>query len=158
MSLRLTYGVGAGSLNKLTRAMVEGEIASDALDTEGTGYVLVKPVARSTWRELFQADRQGLLNLDDHTTRPFGVVVVASDHSNYPGEVLIHPERLAVLEETGSLQIIAFGRTDQPFSNFTYDLSDRRDRDLLFHLAYDRAARGLTKGCAAAGSMCECNG
>jgi hypothetical protein len=157
MSLGLTYGVGGGGLTKLTRASVEGEIASDDFSTEGTGYILVKPVAGSIWREPFQADRHGLSNLDN-TTTPYATVVVASDQPIYAGETLVHPKRLAVLEGTGSLQIIAFGRTGQQFSNYTYDLSNRQDRDGLFTLAYNRAMHGLAVGCEAADAMCECSG
>jgi len=164
MSLRLTYNVRGGRLTGLRRAWVEGEIAADAFDTQGTGYVAVMPDAESVWRvalrseSVVRVDPHGAIPSGNDTTTSFATVVVASDHPQYPGEALTHPERLFVLEKTGSVRITAFGRADKPFSDSLFDLSNRQDRDQLFRIAYARAAKALSSGCTPADSMCECGG
>ena len=158
MSIRLTYGVRGRSLAKLTRMEVEGEIAPGDLATEGAGYIVVTPVGGAIWREPFRADPEGLAHLDNDARTPFASVVVASNYPVYAGEPLVRPERLVVVERARSLLVTAFGQGDRRFSDDSYDLSDRQERDRLFRLAYDRAARGFTAGCAAADAMCECGG
>ena len=154
MLLRLRYSIHDGRLAELRRVWTDGELASDALDANGTGYIVVKPDVRSIWREPLQIDRQGLFNMDTKTTTPFATMVLSSD---YPGEGLVHPERLKTLEKIGSLEIIAF-REGKPFSDNTYELSGRAIRDQLFPLAYERAADALRNGCRSVNLSCECIG
>jgi len=157
MSLRLAYDVH-GTRFALTRASVEGELAPEAYDTEGTGYIVVKPDTQSTWREPLRADRRGLVNPRTGATTLFVTVVVASNRPNYPGEALAHPRRIELMETIGSLQVTALDRAGNLFSDSAYDISNHQDRDRLFQLAYAKVMDGLKTGCRSAESKCECAG
>jgi hypothetical protein len=171
MSLRLTYGVRGGRLANLDQALVEAELSPDAAESQGTGYVVVKtgvwvtpdakaswrqPSTKAIWRLPLRAGRATALRPASGATTPSAAAVVASDHPRHLVEALIYWKRLELLDETSWLQIIAFDRTGKQFGDNTYNLSNHQVRDGLFQIAYARATRGLSSGCASADAMCKC--
>jgi hypothetical protein len=161
MSLQLTYEVRNARLSALRRAWIEGEVAPDAFEINGSGYIKIEADARSSWRVTWRAEQDGLFHPEQSAASPYGQVLITSNHPNYPGEARVHPERLQMLENAQSVRIAAYGRKGELFDQHSFDLSGRQDRDQLFRLAYARAAEAVEHGphaCQVAGSTCECGG
>ncbi len=155
LALELVYGVHAGHLSDLRRVWISGDVEREAIDTDGR--VTISAGAGKSWRTRWRVDSA----IDVRTSKQTKSVtaVVASTRPNYPGERLIHPERMAVIEGARSLAVTFADRPGTTtFSGATYDLSALQERDQLFELAHARAWRALRDGCPRAETTCRCGG
>jgi hypothetical protein len=155
ISLRLSYDVRRARITQLNRIQVEGELGSGD-DSRSTGFVSLTLNDRIVWRDAWRAERVPALSPSEEV--PFALVLVASDRPDYPSDVPKHPERLAAVEQSRSIRVVAVDRAGASFSDSAYDVSRREDRDQLFRLAYETAVRALQRGCGGAETKCECGG